>query len=87
MSQPPAKRRRVELTLEDKIKIITESTAQPKPSLKALDERFKIGKSTVGDILKKKNVYQEQWEKNESGSKFRFDNECKFDRLNELTWE
>ncbi|XP_052268287.1 tigger transposable element-derived protein 6-like [Dreissena polymorpha] len=87
MSQPPAKRRRVELTLEDKIKLITESTAQPKPSLKALCERFKIGKSTVGDILKKKNVYQEQWEKNASGSKFHFDNECKFDRLNELTWE
>ncbi|XP_052240655.1 jerky protein homolog-like [Dreissena polymorpha] len=87
MSQPPAKRRRVELTLEDKIKLITESTAQPKPSLNALGERFKIGKSTVSDILKKKNVYQEQWEKNASGSKFRFDNECKFDRLNELTWE
>ncbi|KAH3832701.1 hypothetical protein DPMN_105994 [Dreissena polymorpha] len=62
MSQPPSKRRRVELTLEDKIKLITESSAQPKPSLKALGERFKIGKSTVGDILKKKNVYQEQWE-------------------------
>ncbi|XP_052271784.1 tigger transposable element-derived protein 4-like [Dreissena polymorpha] len=64
MSQPPDRRRRVELTLEDKIKLITESTAQSKPSLKALGERFKIGKST-----------------------FRFDNECKFDRLNELTWE
>ncbi|KAH3855315.1 hypothetical protein DPMN_097881 [Dreissena polymorpha] len=61
MSQPPDRRRRVELTLEDKIKLITESTAQSKPSLKALGERFKIGKSTVSDILKKKNVYQEQW--------------------------
>ncbi|KAH3857273.1 hypothetical protein DPMN_099879 [Dreissena polymorpha] len=45
------------------------------------------GSQRVGDILKKKSVYQEQWEKNASGSKFRFDNECKFDRLNELTWE
>jgi hypothetical protein len=81
MSQPPAKRRRVELTLEDKIKLITESTAQPKPSLKALGERFKIGKSTVSVILKKKNVYQEQWERNASGSKFRFDNKCKLNRL------
>ncbi|KAH3815487.1 hypothetical protein DPMN_144010 [Dreissena polymorpha] len=27
--------------------------------ISALGERFKIGKSTVGDILKKKNVYQE----------------------------
>ncbi|KAH3719515.1 hypothetical protein DPMN_062352 [Dreissena polymorpha] len=59
MSQPPAKRRRVERTLEDKIKLITESTAQPKPSLKAFGERFKIGKSKVSDILKKKNVYKE----------------------------
>ena len=31
MSQPLAKRRRVELTLEDKIKLMKESTAQPKP--------------------------------------------------------
>ncbi|KAH3780375.1 hypothetical protein DPMN_158188 [Dreissena polymorpha] len=34
MSQPPATRRRVELTLQEKIKLITESTSQPKPSLK-----------------------------------------------------
>ncbi|KAH3850761.1 hypothetical protein DPMN_093234 [Dreissena polymorpha] len=40
MSQPPAKRRRVELTLKDKIKLITESTAQPKPSLKALGDAY-----------------------------------------------
>ncbi|KAH3818381.1 hypothetical protein DPMN_119989 [Dreissena polymorpha] len=36
MSQPPAKRRRVELTLEEMIKLITKTTSQQKPSLKVI---------------------------------------------------
>lgn len=34
MSQPPAKRRRVELSLKDKVKLIQESERHPKPSQK-----------------------------------------------------
>ena len=33
MSVPPSKRRRVELTLEDRINLIKDSEAQPKPTL------------------------------------------------------
>ncbi|XP_052230994.1 methionine--tRNA ligase, cytoplasmic-like [Dreissena polymorpha] len=72
MSQPPAKRRRVKLTLEEKIKLITESTSEPKASLKTLGKRFKIGTSTVSDNFKKTNVFQEQWERHASGSNSRY---------------
>ena len=50
MSQPPAKRRRVELTLEDKIKLITESTAQP------LDGDFLATADTLLNIAENKIV-------------------------------
>ena len=33
MSAPPSKRRRVELTLEDRINLIKDSESQPKPTL------------------------------------------------------
>ena len=36
MSQPPSKRHRVELTLEDKLNVIKESEMVPKPTLKVI---------------------------------------------------
>ncbi|KAH3867740.1 hypothetical protein DPMN_030875 [Dreissena polymorpha] len=53
MSEPPSKRRRVELSLEDKIKLIKESEMFPKPILKILSEKYRVGKSTIGDIVRK----------------------------------
>ncbi|KAH3811757.1 hypothetical protein DPMN_140172 [Dreissena polymorpha] len=41
MSEPPSKRRRVELSLEDKIKLIKESEMFPKPTLKILSEKYR----------------------------------------------
>ena len=41
----------------------------PKPTLKVLSERFGIGKSNVGDIIKKRDSYKEQYEKNASRKK------------------
>jgi hypothetical protein len=57
MSKPPSKRRRVELTLQDKI---NESESFPKPSQKSLSEKFGVGKTTVSDILKRKSEYLER---------------------------
>ncbi|XP_041357423.1 tigger transposable element-derived protein 6-like [Gigantopelta aegis] len=55
--------------------------------LKALSESFGIGKSTAGDIIKKLDSYNAQYEKNTSGNKQRFNNACKFDDLSELVWQ
>ena len=57
MSTPQAKRRRVELTLQDKINSIKQSESFPKPSKKSLCEKFGVGKTTVSDILKRKSEY------------------------------
>ena len=87
MTQPSSKRRRSELSLKEKIKLIQEAESTPKPTLKTLSERFDIGKSTVGDILRRKSDYVQQWEKNATGTKFRFGNPCRYDPLNDLMWD
>ena len=51
-----------------------------------LSEKFKVGKTTVSDILRRKSSYTEAWEKNASRNKFRFGNACRYDRLNDLVW-
>ena len=53
MSERPAKRQRIELSLEKRIESIKYAESVPKPTLIALSGKFGIGKSTVGDILKK----------------------------------
>ena len=78
MSKPPSKRRRVELTLQDKINLIKESESFPKPSQKSLSKKFEVGKTTVSDILKRKSKYLA----NENVQKFRFGNKSKHDNLN-----
>lgn len=52
-----------------------------------MSEKYGVGKSTVTDILKKKDVYKNHWEHNASPQKSRFGNEMKYDRVNELVWE
>ena len=84
-SRPPAKRRRVELTIEKKIDLIKESESVPKPTLKILSEKYGVGVSTVSDNLKKKIVYKEDFEKNLNPTKLRT-NTCKFYKVNELVW-
>ena len=54
MSEPPSKSMQVELSLQDKIKLIKESEMFPKPTLKMLSEKYGVGKSTIGDIVRKK---------------------------------
>lgn len=46
------------LLLQKRIELIKCAESVPKPELKALSSRFAIGKSTVGDILKRKEIYK-----------------------------
>ena len=59
-----AKRSHKEMSLEDKIALIRASEASPKPTQAHLSCQFSIGRSTVGDILRKKRLYEEAWEGN-----------------------
>ena len=56
------------MSLEKKIELIKASAAVPKPSQKDLGEKFGIGRSTVSDILKKKDHYLKAWESNTSSA-------------------
>ena len=87
MSERPAKHQRIKLLLEKRIELIQCVKSVPKPTLKGLSDKFGIGKSTVGDILRKKEVYKAEYRKNGNTNKKRFHNSCKFDKLNELVWQ
>ena len=87
MSERPTNRQRIELSLEKRIELIKCAESVPKPTLKVLSSKFGIGKSTVGDILQKKEVYKAKYEKNSNPNEKCFDNSCKFDKLNELVWQ
>ena len=84
ISESPEKRQRIELLLEKRIELIKCWESVPKPTVKALSNKFGIRKSTVGDILKKKEVYKTEYGKNVNPNKKLFNNSCKFDKLNEL---
>ncbi|CAG2205244.1 unnamed protein product [Mytilus edulis] len=83
----PVKRQRVELSLSDKVKLIKDHDSVPKPSQRELAEKYKVGKSTVGDILRKKDTYLQQFELNANSSKQRFNTNCKFFDINDIVWK
>ena len=62
MSESPANRCHVELSFDDKLKIIRKFKSIPKQTLKTLSQSLRIGKSTVGDNVKKRDSYKEQYE-------------------------
>jgi hypothetical protein len=71
-----------------KVKFINDARVTPKLTQKFLSSKYVIGTNTVSDILKKKaDVLLGQYENNADGKKKRFDNACKFDELNKLTWD
>ena len=51
MSERPAKRQRIELSLEKRIELIKCAESAPKPTLNAPSGKFSIGKSTLGDHI------------------------------------
>ena len=84
--RPQAKRRRIELSLKTKIDLIRAAESVPKLNQKELAEKYGIGTSIVSDILKKKEEYCVEYEKNASSGTMRCKTACKYDELNELTW-
>ncbi|KAL2077796.1 hypothetical protein ACEWY4_027300 [Coilia grayii] len=77
----PQKCRRMELTLTDKVNLIKEAEST-KMRRQQLGEKFGIGKTTVTDIIKKKNQYLKQFE---DGSRQRVKT-TKFEDVSALVW-
>ncbi len=81
------KRNHLGLSLEKKISLIKDSELQPKLVQQQLTEKYKIGRSTVADILKKKAIYLEQFEQNVNLKWQRLDKTTENTKLNELIWD
>ena len=47
MAEPPSKKKRVDLTLETKVKIIRKYEQCPKPTFKAVSEKYGAAVSTI----------------------------------------
>ena len=45
-------------------------------------KKYKTGSSTVGDILRKKENCEHEYENNGKGAKLRFGNDCRFENVN-----
>ncbi len=80
------KRRRIELSLGTKIKLIEDSETLPKPLQKDLAEKYNISKQTVSDILKKKDEYKAQFETNIAADRKRL-NKGKYEDINRVLHE
>ena len=75
------KRLHKELSLEKKIELIKASGKKPKRTQEQLGEEFGIGRSTVSDILRKRESYQKQWEENRSSKRQRLNKPTRLDSL------
>ena len=81
-----AKRAHRELSLEDKIKLIKcrDSTNTPH---RELADQFGIGKTTVSDILKRKEVYIKQFEESLPINRKRKERKTDISEVNELMFQ
>ncbi len=72
-----------QLSLKDKVALITESAANPKMSARKLGMKYKVGKSTAARILSAKEKLLHEWEMNTSTDRKRKLRECDTRTLNE----
>ena len=80
------KRGHKELSLEKKVEFITASEAVPKPKQADLSIQFGIGRSTVSDILRKRDQYMKSWESNCAEKRQRIVKVTPLESLNKLLY-
>ena len=81
-----AKRAHRELSLEDKIKLIKSRDLTNAPH-RELADQFGIGKTTVSDILKRKDVYIKQFEESLPINRKRKERKTDISKVNELMFQ
>ena len=87
MAPPKEKRKRIDLTLEQKIDVINDYDKNKSQRVTA--EKHGIGKSTVGDILKERDQLLKLFAENKSLSQCRIHRNLdqKLQEIDLLTWE
>lgn len=80
------KRQRILLTLDTKVLLIKDSE-NVGINQTDLSKKYGIGRSSVGDILKRKEFYMEQYTKSTNTKAQRFNSPSKFGELNNALYE
>ena len=83
------KRKRNDLTLEQKYIVIKTSKKSPKPSIRKLAEEFRCGKTQISTILQNEAKVLEMYEENASGAACQLKRvrNSKFGGLNDSLWQ
>lgn len=79
-----SKRKRVELSLSEKIDIIKNSDGR---SCRQLADQYGIGRTQVSTILRRKDELMNAFEENAPAAKRRISTPCQYSDLDQLTWE
>ena len=87
LNTPSPKRSRRELSLKEKYDLIQASEWIPKPTQKDLASMFGVGKTTVSDILKRKDEYKGIYQENTTSKRKRHDTGSKYGELNDLVYQ
>ncbi|RWR99523.1 tigger transposable element-derived protein 6-like protein, partial [Dinothrombium tinctorium] len=80
------KRKRNDLDLKQKVKLIKEKETKPDVTQEELSKKFKIGRSTVSEILKNKLNILKTYE-NFDAKRKRTKVNLKYSNLDEIMWE
>lgn len=86
LNTPSPKRSRWEL-MKEKYDLIQASEWIPKPTQKDLASMFGVDKTTVSDILKRKDEYKGIYQENTTSKRKRHDTGSKYEELNDLVYQ
>jgi hypothetical protein len=81
-----ASKKRVDLTLQQKVEVIRASE-QPGSSQRTLAEKFKVGKTQIQVISKRKRELLDTYKSNASSSRKRLCYRNEYEDIDEITWE
>jgi hypothetical protein len=81
---PSPKKARKDLSLEEKLTLIADLEKTSKLIEKEPSEKYGIGRTTVSDILKKKDFFTHHYTDKYAGNKKRFTFSSKYAELNDL---
>ena len=84
---PSPKKARKDLSLEEKLTLIADLQKTSKLTEKEPSEKYGIGRTTVSDILKKKNFFTHHYTDKYAGNKKRFTFSSKYAELNDLLFK
>ena len=79
-----SKRKRVELSLSEKIDLIKNSDGR---SCRQLADQYGIGRTQVSTILRRKDELMTAFEENAPAAKKRISTPCQYSDIDQLTWE